>query len=79
MTNYTQNGPQKIDRWRHRSFRVDIMLSDKARLQLRNGLSIRTLQNDKAHTNNAAVYVLWIIHSQDFFAESKFFLHPISP
>ena len=40
-----------------RSFRVDIMLPDNARLHLRKrpDLSIRTLQNDKAHANIAAV------------------------
>ena len=45
------------------------MFSDSARLQLRKrpDLSIRTLQNDKAHTNNAAVCALWINHIQDFF------------
>ena len=43
-----------------RSFRVDIMLSDNAPLQLRKrpDLSTQTLQNDKAHTNNAAVCAL---------------------
>ena len=52
-----------------RSFRVDIMLPDNARLQLRKrpDLSIRTLQNDKAHANIAAVCALWIIHIQDIF------------
>ena len=59
-----------------RSFRVDIMLSDNTRLQLRKrpDLSIQTLQNDKAdkaHTNNTAVCAWWIIRIQfqDVFGE----------
>ena len=36
-------------------------------LRKRPDLSIRTLQNDKAHANNTAVCALWIIHIQDFF------------
>ena len=58
------------------------MLSDNARLQLRQrpDLSIQTLQNDKAHTNNTAVCALWIMHIQDnFLVNWKFFLDPISP
>ena len=49
---HATNFQQKL----RRSFRVDIMFSDSARLQLRKrpDLSIRTLQNDKAHTDNAA-------------------------
>ena len=57
-------------------------MSDTARLQLRKrpDLSIRTLQNDKAHTNNTAVGALWIVHIQDFsLLNWKFFLDPISP
>ena len=44
------------------------MFSDSARLQLRKrpDLSIRTLQNDKAHKDNAAACALWIYHIQDF-------------
>ena len=47
------------------------MFSDSARLQLRKrpDLSIRTLQNDKAHANNASACPLWINHIQDCFAE----------
>ena len=68
-----------------RSFRVDTMLSDNARLQLRKrpDLSIQTLQNDKAdkaHTNNTAVCALWIIRIQDnFLVNWKFFLDPKTP
>ena len=72
------NFQQKFRRY----FRVGIMLSDNARLQLRKrpDLSIQTLHNGKAYTNNTAVGALWTIHIQDNFLQNwKFFLDPIRP
>ena len=63
------------------SFRVDIMLPDNSWLQLRKrpDLSIRTLQNDKAHANIAAVCALWIIRTQDMFCWIEVLFGPHKP